>query len=572
MKTEIYFWILFLLINSLYFFPGLILNFSQSSIIPIWAFNKGPIYNRLRHLFIREKVDMFRVCIDFTLLTVLYLYLLREVIPPGFMWLIFVLVIGVTLAYQLYHIIFEKLYHLEPVLFNDHFMLKTAFSIFFHEFDRKNLLITLCGVSAGALVCVVLYAYVGFCFRLTPGTFHHILFSVLVLASLWSLLHYSYRKYSRLTFQSPLQAFYRNIRRSIQYRKQLARLSLDHMARYNPPDVKFNKKPNIFLILVESYGRILCDDEDFSKEYKSYMAEFEESLSAKGWKVATSLSTSPVTGGASWISYTSVLYGLKVRGQGVFLSFLRNKLISKYRSMFYWLKDQGYKTWRLSSLGGYETMDIPYAEYSRMYGIDHWIKYADLEYVGKLYGFGPSPPDQYALHFAEEKIRKESEGPFAVFFITQNSHTPYETPDEVVDDWRDLVNRDEAMNEPSRFWSRPKFELYAKAIKYQMEYLTHFILQKGREGDIFLLIGDHQPASLSKEIKSFETPVHVIAKNAGFLETFIEQGFNRGFLTDRDGSINHEAIYSIFQAAMLNTCVSGDIEHYILHNGIPYPE
>ncbi|MDX1407589.1 MAG: hypothetical protein R3330_05630, partial [Saprospiraceae bacterium] len=233
---------------------------------------------------------------------------------------------------------------------------------------------------------------------------------------------------------------------------------------------------------------------------------------------------------------------------------------------------QGYVTFRLSSLGGYQKMEIPYEEYSRMYGIDHWILHADLDYAGREYGFGPSPPDQYALNFALDSIRAEQSPPYALFFISQNSHTPYDTPQDVVDDWRSLRKPTASTNGRSLFWSKPKFADYGKAISYQLRYLIDAVIKQGGPQDIFLLVGDHQPASLSVPIETFHTPVHVIAQDQEFIRSMSTYGFSPGLLIrDTEQVTRHEALYWAFMRSFLGRY--GNPQHQLpeyLETGIPY--
>jgi hypothetical protein len=267
-----------------------------------------------------------------------------------------------------------------------------------------------------------------------------------------------------------------------------------------------------------------------------------------------------------------MMYGLNVRNQGVYLAMLKNKQMPQYDSLFHWLRRQGYITFRISSLGGYEKMEIPYDSYTRLYGIDLWIKYKDLAYTGEHYGFGPSPPDQYALWKGDE-MTSEIAGsiPKAVFFITQNSHTPYDSPNAVAGDWRTLNTNSEVARKSSVFWSRPKFEKYGEAIEYQLRYLVDFIVKKGTSNDVFILIGDHQPPSLSIVMPDFDTPLHVISKNIAFVESWHEYGLTPGFIPDKRTVFRQEAMHwSMLRSLISNYAHETTKLPEFLPNGIPY--
>jgi hypothetical protein len=218
-------------------------------------------------------------------------------------------------------------------------------------------------------------------------------------------------------------------------------------------------------------------------------------------------------------------------------------------------------------------MEIPYDSYSRLYGIDHWVKYKDLAYTGEHYGFGPSPPDQYALWKGNEMCNVIAGNvPKAVFFISQNSHTPYDSPLQIAEDWQLLNNGIQVVKKPSAFWTRPKFEKYGDAIEYQIRYLVDFIKKKGTENDLFIIIGDHQPPSLSIAMENFDTPYHIISKDKALLSCFGSYGLQKGLLPDEKGAnMKQEALHWMLLRCLIATYgVKGDPVPEFLPNGIPY--
>ena len=192
-------------------------------------------------------------------------------------------------------------------------------------------------------------------------------------------------------------------------------------------------------------------------------------------------------------------------------------------------------------------MAIPWETYTRFYAVDEWITYADFDYQGALYGWGPSPPDQFSLHFAHHHIRQQRpDQPFSLFFISQNSHNPFVSPDEVIDDWQSLNDTSQYHPTQSRIFEPPVLANYDKAIRYQLEYLIHFILQEGREEDLFIIVGDHQPPLFPKPGAGFETPLHLIGRDSALIHSFAAQQLEAGLLLDStQHSIRHEGFYSL---------------------------
>jgi len=284
------------------------------------------------------------------------------------------------------------------------------------------------------------------------------------------------------------------------------------------------------------------------------MEEHERSLKKNQWAVATALSTPPIVGGASWLSYSSLLYGFRIDNQGTYLALSNNAEIDNYHSFFRYLQLQGFKNFQLNALGGFENMKIPWDSYSRYYGVDEWILYKDLNYNGKLYGFGPSPPDQYSLNFAAERIKQQTQDPFSLFYITQNSHSPFESPNQIVGDWKSLNTEEANNNVTSKFFEKPQKEDYLQAMKYQLDFLMDFVQQQGTENDLFIIVGDHQPPVLTPRNSPQETPVHIIAhkKHQNFINAFTKDGFSNGLMTKEGKAVlKHEGFYSLWMRNLI---------------------
>ena len=528
---------------------------------------------RFRSLLIRRNYDVFRVSTDFVALVLLYAIVLHAWISPLAFMAMLSVYFGCSLLYQLYFHVFHKIYHLDPVFFHDFLMLKTAAQIFVHEFSIRNLVMLLTTIGIGVLSLLLIYQLSLSAEIVSFGPGSWIVIVLFTGGALYSL-RYPYQKYPFLTFQSQLQSVIRNLSISRRSKKSVAALTLRYMKQFNvDPGIQLASKPNVYFIVIESYGRLALEEEIPGAPDLQFMSALHRRLDAHGWHVSSGYTRSPVTGGASWISYTSMLYGLNVRNQGVYTTMLKNKYMQDFDSLFHWLKRQGYLTFRVSSLGGYEKMEIPYDSYSRLYGIDHWIKYNDLEYTGAHYGFGPSPPDQYAIWKGDELCSEiAADTPKALFFITQNSHTPYESPDGVAEDWRRLNDGSYTVKKPSAFWSRPKFERYGQAIRYQLDALTDFIVSKQKADDIFILVGDHQPPSLSRAVDNFDTPMHVISRDQEFIQHWEAYGLVPGMLPDRQKPVmRQEAVHwAMLRALISSRAVRYDALPHFLEEGIPY--
>ena len=374
MNETILFWLIFLLLNSYFFLPRYLLEVFQTQFVPLHGFATGPVAHRFRHVLVRLNYDVFRICIDFFILTILYPLFLKHAVAPIVYSVILTAYFGFALVYQVYYHAFHKIYHLDPVFFHDMLMLKTAGQIFIHEFSRKNLLMLLGAAIVGSSAAILIFALISLSSGVSFGIISWVFIGVCCAGSLYSVLKYDYSKYPQLTFQSPLQSFLRNLIISHRSKRSVAALTLEYMTKFNVDhSIKLHHSPNLYFIVVESYGALVTSETGLREKWEACIRHLQSDLERSGWHSTSNYSLSPVTGGASWISYTSMMYGLNVRNQGVYTTMLKNKYMAQYDSLFHWLKRQGYQTYRISSLGGYEKMEIPYESYSRLYGIDHWI-------------------------------------------------------------------------------------------------------------------------------------------------------------------------------------------------------
>ena len=537
-----------IVINAMYFAPGLV--FERGTGGP--GFLRGLFAGGWRGLFVRKGPDLLRVSIDFVVGVLCYPVFFAQYVPPDVYGVLISLWFGFTWIYHIYYYLFSRVYHVRPTLANDWFMMKVALRIFIYEFGLKNFLIVL-----GALIFAMLaYSGIQWLIQLslivcTPIVM--IIAAALIIVYAVARMTFLQVDYQQLTFQSQVVSIGKNFMRSVNVVRKISDWDLDALLKHNvPAGLKSEGLPNIHFIVVESYGRLVMDDPRFSKSYHELIARQERDLQKAGWNVCSTLTQSPVVGGGSWLSYTTMMYGLNVDGQAGFLRLFGMDGIETYDSLFNWLRRQGYHSYRLSSLGGHSKMPIPYDRYSRMYGVDRWIKYSDLDYLGPEYGFGPSPPDQYALWKASTMIEEEDETPYAMFYITQNSHSPYDGPEEVADDWRSLRDPQRQTKPNARIWSRPDMSRYGKAIEYQLNFIVDFVLKRGGENDVFILIGDHQPATLGPELNSRETPMHIISRKDDYISTWIDHGLVRGMDGSRAEQPLHQAgLLSIFRRTML---------------------
>lgn len=540
------FLLLFLVLNCFFFLPRYILERKTSTFFPYKGLFYGPVKERIQFLINRFNYDIFRLSIDFFVLTLLFFLFQNHLSFNAWHGLFFV-IYAFTLTYQIYYHVFENIYKVEPLFYRDFLLLKTGGQIFFTGFTKTNAAITI--LVLGGFAGVFFLTKI---FLLAAVDFHPTIWilgisGVMGFMSLYSLFNYNYKAFGKIVFPSTIQSLFRNVLFSYRTKVQLGNVDFEKLKNHRPYEhLKLINRPNIYFIPVESYGRILYDHAELKESYRLYMSSLNDLLRENSWEATTNLSLAPITGGASWVSYSSALFGFDIRDQGVYLTLLNKPEMHDYQHFLRWLKSMGYANYRLAPIAGFQGMKIPWETYRSFYAIDEWIKYEDMNYTGPLLGFGPCPPDQFSLGFAKSFMDSRQTAPNCLFFITQNSHSPFVAPEKIAGHWREWSDGSQVAQGSSSIFIPPKLEDYARAIRYQMTFLTDFMIKEGTANDIFVLIGDHQPPSFPLEGDSLETPVHIISKNADFVNGLSQYGFEKGLIKkDQENGMRHEGIYSL---------------------------
>jgi hypothetical protein len=553
------FWFCFLILNGLLFLPLYLLNRETTTFLPFPSADPAGTIKQL--MLWRNNLDPFRLNAEVLLLVVLWVHggWLRKFAGRYWFRWFFGVFYFVALGYYLYESIMLSLYQVDPVFYS-HYQL----AIDGLQMVARHLQVPLEIYITGVLVLVVGTIVVGILIRamldshvveqLSLGS--RIGLDLIALLVIVSVFTYQETLASpKMVVSSFVYKLEQNIADSIEVYQRVHTFG-DVVAQnaYNYSGYHLLHKPNIYLIFVESYGSVLYKRPDYREAYTALLSQLQDELQEAGWYTASTLSEAPTWGGGSWMSYTTTLFGLRIDTHPQFLSLLDQYQSEVYPDLGHYLETQGYRYVRLSSLS-VELGEEQWREYKNFYGMDEWLGYSDLHYHGLEYGWGPAPPDQYALNFAHDTIRGESAQPFFLFFITQNSHYPWIPLPEIVDDWRTLNEIGVNIQLPAPNPMIPhqiKRKNYFDSINYELRFLTDYILKVGNEESIFILIGDHQPQQVSRRDDGFDTPVHIISQDTAFVDAFLEYGFVRGLaIQDIAPTIRHEGFYSMFVRVLL---------------------
>jgi hypothetical protein len=198
----------------------------------------------------------------------------------------------------------------------------------------------------------------------------------------------------------------------------------------------------------------------------------------------------------------------------------------------------------IATLGGYEEFDVDWEKVKNAYPMDYFVKWADIQYNGKLLN-STCAPDQYSLWKGMEIIESKNTQPKISLFSTLNSHCNWHSPLAIEDNYRLLINND---FDTTTNTNKPRKENYISSIAYQLETVFDYVYKNPEK--IYIIFGDHQPPFITSDMFGFETPLYVLSTNKNLIEGFRQDGFNEE-LTNLKNSIKHEGFYSLFMKSFL---------------------
>ncbi|MCB9139937.1 MAG: hypothetical protein H6642_16460 [Caldilineaceae bacterium] len=557
LHPDLLFWLVFLGLNFLLFLPLYALNAESSHFLPFFQVAGTSWREWPAHLMIwRDNYDLFRVNLEIALLAVIWVYIawLRR---PVYRW-IFLVIYLVALAYYLYESIMLTFYAVEPVFYSEYMMARVGI-----PFLLEHLRFPLLAYGGALLLIMALLGLIALLTRLlldenvaaSLSRWSRMALLALIVGLAGTTIHYrAALAQPEMVVSSLSYKLQRNVAQSLARRDETDGFDVASIyTAYDYDGLTLDETPNIYLIFVESYGSVLYKRPDYQRHYTALAQELNAALEASGWHSASGLSLSPTWGGGSWMAYTSVLFGLHIDHHPYFQMLFKRFQTERYPDLGAYLHSQGYRYDWLSSLSS-ELSETAWQNYERFYGTDRWLKRQDLDYVGQEYAWGPAPPDQYALNYARQQIQADGDSPYLFFFITQTSHYPWTHLPEMADEWQSLnVEPVEMLDaiDPEAMAHSARRANYLRAIEYELRVLTDFILSEESDA-IFVLVGDHQPPRVSRRDDGFQTPIHIITRDEGFLDEFLAQGFTSGWtVPDSQETTRHEAIYSLLVRALV---------------------
>ncbi|MBX2998200.1 MAG: hypothetical protein KF893_06770 [Caldilineaceae bacterium] len=576
LSPDLLFWGALLLLNGLLFLPAYLLNQESSRLLPFDVIRHDG-WHLLQDLAVaRPNFDLFRLNLELFLFVALWIFV--KPLQRGWVRGLFIAIYLLAFCYYIYEGISLFIYFSEPVFYSQSHLITAGLPFLLQSLQLSAATYVAAGFSFLAFIGLIYWlarlmteeARVAQLSRATRGTMLGVCGFMLAL-----LVYLAGNLASpEMVVSSLFAKLEQNLAESARvYEKIHGYDDSVIFETYDYTDKVLETKPNIYLIFIESYGSVLYKRKDWIKPYRDLLAEVEAELSADGWSMASALSESPIWGGGSWMSYTSALFGLRIDNDAEYLALVDTYQHKAYPDFGAYLRSQGYHYAWLTSISR-ELKEDRWQVYQRFYGMDHWVRFKDLNYVGPMVSWGPAPLDQYSLNFARELVEESTDKPILFYNLTQNSHYPWYELGELADDWRDLNDPDYPQpNAPAELIKHDaKRQNYFNSIRYELKMLSDFIRSDTAENSIFVLVGDHQPPQVSRRDDSSDTPIHIISRDADFIASFFEYGFEEGMdVSVIEPALRHEGIYSLMVRQLLQQYGEEgvDLPNY-LPNGVSF--
>lgn len=287
---------------------------------------------------------------------------------------------------------------------------------------------------------------------------------------------------------------------------------------------------DVVIVYVESYGRSFIDHQRFSDLAKSRMQNVMDTITDAGLHVRSSWVDSPIRGGRSWLAHSTVASGLKLSNQARF-----DRLISSDRPSLHRL---------FSQAGWTSSVVLPVVKTDWIegawYQVDRFFDLDALDYQGKDFGY-VTVPDQYTFTAFEQKIRGTAKQPLMAHIGLLDSHAPW-GPLPKHQDWDDIEDGsvfDGTQRYGARHsWANPEpvRKAYGVAVDQNLKLVGEYLARYADNG-LFIVLGDHQPASvIAGWAPDSYVPMHVFANDQSLLERLPDEFFSHSMTPNENAS------------------------------------
>lgn len=244
---------------------------------------------------------------------------------------------------------------------------------------------------------------------------------------------------------------------------------------------------DVFVIFIESMGRVAMEDMRVRGPFESACAELEPALTDAN--IATKSGWLTTGGASSRGAHMQLMTGIHIDGLRMYDAVLR----SGVRTLAHYFADSGYRTINVQP-----AVDIEWPQSKSALGFEFDLFRMRLPYEGWTYHWGEMP-DQYAL---AHLLQTEGAGDRPIFaqYVSVTSHAPFRDIPPYYDDWQ-TATKPGAFVRPDHsypmnwgnYYSHPdQVQAYTDSIVYTMRTVAGLAMQLQRPA-IILALGDHPP-------------------------------------------------------------------------------
>lgn len=295
------------------------------------------------------------------------------------------------------------------------------------------------------------------------------------------------------------------------------------------PFKKMANRPNIYLFIIESYGKALFDDPDFAPFRDDFITRMGARIDDAGYTVRSRYMRAPVFGGSSWMADATLLCGVKVDNQRRYESLTS----APRRCLSTILQESGYHT-------VYACSNTTYIDekFENIFSYDKWYIKNTLNYKGPRFTWS-FMPDQYVINYIHDhEIEVARDKPLFVTYVLTSSHHPWKRIPPLVEDWRTIGDGSIFAKLPAQSFENAfvKGKEYKPAFMYSVQYsfesvVSYLPLLEDDDG-LIIILGDHQPRHPIADMKkdSWAVPIHVLSRNPDVVERFTKLGYKEGLV------------------------------------------
>jgi len=292
-------------------------------------------------------------------------------------------------------------------------------------------------------------------------------------------------------------------------------------------------------VFVESYGAVTFTNAAFAARIDPARARLAERLGAAGFHAVSNMIRSPITGGGSWLAHTSLMAGVRIDEQPAFDVLMT----TRFHALAHDFAAAGYRT-----IAVQPRINEAWPE-GRFFGFEDIFIGPDMGYGGPRYTW-ESVPDQYVLHWVEQRVIAPARGPIFAMVILASSHTPFDRVPPVISDWMSLGRGDPYRAAPGQNFPVRGAQIftndegYLACLEYDLDVLGRFIGERIRDDTLIIVLGDHQPPLIAaRETQDRSVPIYAISRNASRLAPFRQRGYVEGL---RPARMNADAAMEDF--------------------------